>query len=74
MAAQHLIEDEMPPVQRCAARLAEHIASVHQETGEFGVLSILLKNVVVDGVAMGDYEVIVQQIRPADVLDLDVIA
>ncbi|OQP85211.1 hypothetical protein BTR14_16335 [Rhizobium rhizosphaerae] len=71
MPVPEIFEDDAPTIDHCAQRLAEHVASVHQETGEFGVLSIVLKGIVVDGVAMGDYEVVVQQTRPPQFLELE---
>lgn len=59
------------PVEDSANRLAEHVASVHMETGEFSIMTITVEDVVIDGVDMGDYEVVVRQVKAPEFLELD---
>ncbi|MCD7110666.1 hypothetical protein LRX75_16660 [Rhizobium sp. DKSPLA3] len=47
------------------------MAGVHMETGEFSIMTITVEDVVIDGVDMGDYEVIVRQVKAPEFLDLD---
>jgi hypothetical protein len=58
-------------VEESANRLAEHVAGVHMESGEFSIMTITVEDVVVDGVEMGAYEVVVRQVRPPEFLELD---
>ncbi|WP_275789473.1 hypothetical protein [Pararhizobium gei] len=67
--AAHLIPAD---IEACANTLAEHVAGVHLETGEYSVMTITIEDIVLDGYPAGDYEVIVRQKRPPDFLELDV--
>lgn len=58
-------------VEESANRLAEHVAAVHLETGEFSIMTITVEDVVIDGMPMGSYEVEVRQIRPPEFLELE---
>lgn len=64
----HLIPAE---VEACANTLAEHVAGVHLETGEYSVMTITIEDVVIDGYPAGDYEVTVRQKQPAEFLELE---
>ena len=64
----HLIPDD---IEACANTLAEHVAGVHRETGEYSIMTITIADVVLSGISMGDYEVTVRQIRKPDYLELE---
>ena len=64
----HLIPSD---IEACANTLAEHVAGIHSETGEYSVMTITMEDVMVDGNPMGDYEVTVRQIRPPSFLELE---
>ena len=57
-------------VEDSANRLAEHVAAVHLESGEFSIMTLTVEDVVIDGMPMGTYEVEVRQIKQPDFLEL----
>ena len=64
----HLIPRD---IEAYANRLAEHVAAIHLETGEYSEMTITIEDLVIDDYPAGDYEVIVRQKRPAEFLELE---
>ncbi|CAN7204571.1 hypothetical protein LJR098_000563 [Rhizobium sp. LjRoot98] len=64
----HLIPSD---IEAYANRLAEHVAGIHLETGEYSEMTITIEDVVIDDYPAGDYEVIVRQKKPASFLELE---
>ncbi|MFP5077357.1 hypothetical protein ACLE20_08605 [Rhizobium sp. YIM 134829] len=72
MSQPHFTLHRLVPseVEESANRLAEHVAGVHLETGEFSIMTITVEDVVIDGMPMGSYEVEVKQIKKPEFLEL----